>query len=236
MTKRANVYIDGFNLYYGALKGTPYKWLDLEALSARLLPTYDISRIRYFTARIAPQPDDPIARSRQFIYLRALATNPLISIHYGYFQRTRVRMALVEPRPGESRTVEVFKTEEKGTDVNLATYLLLDVFRQDSDISLVVSNDADLAEPIRIVMAEFGASVGIANPCRQPCAALSRLNPLFLRRIRSRALAASQLPAKLNDQTGTISRPPAWLRKTTAPSLTGPEAAHRGERRYVNPK
>jgi hypothetical protein len=34
-----NVYIDGFNLYYGALKRTPYKWLDLALLARTLLPT-----------------------------------------------------------------------------------------------------------------------------------------------------------------------------------------------------
>ena len=46
-----NVYVDGFNLYYGCLKGTPHKWLDLEALCAVMMPTNDIKRIRYFTAR-----------------------------------------------------------------------------------------------------------------------------------------------------------------------------------------
>jgi hypothetical protein len=49
---RTNVYVDGFNLYYGCLKGTPYRWLDLEALCSRLLPTNSIHRIRYFTARV----------------------------------------------------------------------------------------------------------------------------------------------------------------------------------------
>ena len=29
---RTRVYVDAFNLYYGALRGTPYKWLDLDAL------------------------------------------------------------------------------------------------------------------------------------------------------------------------------------------------------------
>lgn len=53
------VYIDGFNLYYGALRGTPYKWLDLEALSQRLLPKDDVHLVRYFTARITARPDDP---------------------------------------------------------------------------------------------------------------------------------------------------------------------------------
>jgi len=47
----ANVYIDGFNLYYGCLKGTLDKWLDPAALARRLLPADTIKRIRYFTAR-----------------------------------------------------------------------------------------------------------------------------------------------------------------------------------------
>jgi hypothetical protein len=34
---RTYVYIDAFNLYYGALKGTPYKWLDVKALFGSIL-------------------------------------------------------------------------------------------------------------------------------------------------------------------------------------------------------
>jgi hypothetical protein len=207
---RANVYIDGFNLYYGALRGTPYKWLDLEALSRKIIPGYEINRIRYFTANITPQPDDPDARRRQYLYLRAVANNPLISIHLGYFQRSRVRMALAYPQPGQARTVEVLKTEEKGTDVNIATYLLLDTFRNDSDLSLVISNDADLAEPIRVLMSEFGASVGIASPFRQPCRRLADLQPIFIRRIRTKALMLSQLPSVLADKHGLVSRASNW--------------------------
>ena len=45
------VYIDGFNLYYRALKETVYKWLDLGALFQELLPRNDIIGIKYFTAR-----------------------------------------------------------------------------------------------------------------------------------------------------------------------------------------
>lgn len=49
---RTNVYVDGFNLYYGSLKGTAYKWLDPDALCQRLLPRNEVHRIRYFTAMI----------------------------------------------------------------------------------------------------------------------------------------------------------------------------------------
>jgi hypothetical protein len=56
---RTNVYVDGFNLYYGCLKGSPYRWLDLEALCAHLLPKHTIHRVRYFTARVAARPGKP---------------------------------------------------------------------------------------------------------------------------------------------------------------------------------
>jgi hypothetical protein len=38
---RTIVYIDGFNLYYGAVKGTPYKWLDLKSVCQKLLDPHN---------------------------------------------------------------------------------------------------------------------------------------------------------------------------------------------------
>jgi uncharacterized LabA/DUF88 family protein len=79
------VYIDGFNLYYGALKGSPYRWLDIKALISRLLPSnYQTRRIKYFTARVSGAAD-PDAPRRQAIYLSALRTVPEVEIHYGNF-------------------------------------------------------------------------------------------------------------------------------------------------------
>src|ERR1035438_9723485 len=72
---KMNVYVDGVNLYYGALKKTPYKWLDLSCLCNLLLPHDTINRIRYFTARVSSYAHDPGAPNRQQIYLRALATD-----------------------------------------------------------------------------------------------------------------------------------------------------------------
>ena len=82
---RTHVYVDGFNLYYGALKGTRFKWLDPIRLVALLLPRgYRIDRLRYFTARVSGK-FDPGAPARQQIYLKALATLPEVEIHYGRF-------------------------------------------------------------------------------------------------------------------------------------------------------
>lgn len=124
------VYIDGFNFYYGAVKGTPHKWVDLEAVCRRLLPRDDIVKIRYFTARVTERPDDPQRPVRQAAYLRALATNSLIEIHYGHFVTRRARLPLAEPTPGLPSIVELLRPEEKGSDVNLATHLVADAFQQ----------------------------------------------------------------------------------------------------------
>ena len=94
---RTNVYIDGFNLYYGSLRGSSHKWLDLGAFCDKLLPHNDVQRIRYFTARIIPKPDDPQAPTRQGAYLRAIATIPRVSIHYGHFLQNPTRMPLANP-------------------------------------------------------------------------------------------------------------------------------------------
>ena len=77
--KKTRVYIDGYNLYYGLLKGTPWKWLDLELFSKSLLnPDHEIVSIVYFTAPVKTHPHDPAALDRQKIYLQGLSKNPLI--------------------------------------------------------------------------------------------------------------------------------------------------------------
>lgn len=203
------VYIDGFNLYYGALRGTPYKWLDLEALCRRLLPKDDINRIRYFTARITARPDDPQQAQRQETYLRALRTLPLVSIHYGHFLTHVVRMPLANPPRSGPRTAEVIRTEEKGSDVNLASHLLLDAFQRTCDTGVVLSNDSDLRVPIRIAEQELGLRVGIVNP--HPPQYRSRvLRGTFFKQLRKGALAACQLPHRLEDAHGEIRKPAGW--------------------------
>ena len=79
---RFNVYVDGFNLYYGALRGRPYRWLDIRQFAQKLLGRGDeVGTIRYFTARVSPLPQDPSAPDRQDAYFRALHTLPNVSIH-----------------------------------------------------------------------------------------------------------------------------------------------------------
>lgn len=203
------VYIDGFNMYYGAIKNTPNKWLDLEALCRRLLPKDKIVKIRYFTALITARPNDPRQPVRQQTYLRALETLPLVTIHHGHYLSHTVRMPLANPPTAGPRTVEVIKTEEKGSDVNLATYLLLDAFREDCDTAVVISNDSDLAEPIRVAEHELGIRVGIINP-QKPQRRSRAMRSTFFKQLRPRVLAGCQLPPALDGAQGVIRKPDRW--------------------------
>ena len=82
---RTRVYVDGFNLYYGALKDTPFKWLDPVKLAYQLLPAgYSVSKLKYFTARVSGIPDAG-APARQQAYLSALATLPEVQVLFGKF-------------------------------------------------------------------------------------------------------------------------------------------------------
>ena len=214
------MYVDGFNLYYGALRGSPHRWLDLTALACRLLrPDDTVTRIRYFTARVAARPGDVGAPERQAAYLRALTTLPDLSMHFGTFLESDRMMPLAS---GEGYA-RVTRTEEKGSDVNLASYLLLDAFDAEYDTALIITNDSDLTEPIRMAQERFRVTVGVAMPlmrrnadgsARKPSVRL-RSVAAFTREITDtgryrRILAECQLPDDITDAQGSITRPEAW--------------------------
>ena len=87
-----DVAVDGFNLYFGALRNQPYRWLDLQTFSRGLLkPTDSLHRIRYFTARVGARPGDPSAPERRNACFRALGSIPNLIIHCGQFLSTLPR-------------------------------------------------------------------------------------------------------------------------------------------------
>ncbi|SRR5216683_1188042 len=118
-------------------------------------------------------------------------------------------MPLAHPLPGGPATVEVVKTEEKGSDVNLATYLLLHAFQKDCEVALVITNDSDLKEPIALAQSVLGISVGVANP-HPPQRRSRALQPTFFKQIRTSALRASQFPAVMSDSRGDFWKPASW--------------------------
>ena len=202
-------YVDAFNLYFGCCRGAPFKWLDLATLMAVVFPKNSIGKIKYFTARVLPRPNDPGQPTRQNTYLRALRTIPNLEIYFGHFLTHPVWMSLVHPISGQNSSVEVFKTEEKGSDVNLATHLLHDAHEGRFDCAIVVSGDSDLLLPVRIVIDELNKPVGVLNPQQRPCRVLQK-HATFYRHIRRSALAKSQFPPTLIDAHGTFTKPASW--------------------------
>lgn len=212
-----NVYIDGFNLFNGAVKGTPYKWLDLEALCQTMLPSRKFGRIRYFTAKVLPFAHKPQAPQKQQMYLRALATLPLVTVHQeGYFSSRPSllpQFPLAHIRPGKGpQCVQVQRMEEKRTDVDLATHLLVDCFDDNFDEAVVISNDSDLSLPIKIVTTKFGKPVTVINPHRSSgmSGQLAKVASVQIRTINRSVLRSCQLPASLNDSVGSITKPSDW--------------------------
>jgi uncharacterized LabA/DUF88 family protein len=205
MPHRTYVYVDGFNLYYRAVrKASRCKWLDIRALCASVLSEQnDIQAIRYYTADISGK-GNPGGPRRQHTYLKALATVPGLTIHKGNFLSKPKWRHLADP-PYSRVLIE--NTEEKGSDVNLACHMVRDGFRNDYDVAVVLSNDTDLFEPMRIVREELGKVVGLICPSDLAAKSLKNI-ATFVRHITEARLRSCQFPDRIPG-TG-LRRPVEW--------------------------
>ena len=218
------VYIDGFNFYNGCVRPLNCRWLNLYEFATRLNPSDQVGKVKYFTARVQSRVNDPDQHRRQQTYWRALRTVPDIEIIEGHFLTKETLMPdagsvqalaaqaaagvnVVGQRPA---MVRVVKTEEKGTDVNLATHLIHDAHSNRFDAAIVVSNDSDLVEAVRIVRQEIGKVVGVYTPHRATPSHQLQTNASFFRQIAPRLLRASQFPDPLVQGAVTIHKPAGW--------------------------
>lgn len=172
-----------------------------------MLPKDQIQDIKYFTALVKGRPHDPKQSIRQLVYLRALKTIPNLSIIYGDFLTHPQKMVKTGSNPRQWVTVD--KTEEKGSDVNLASHLLLDAFTGKFDVAVLITNDSDLAEPVRIVRQVVNLPVGIINPHQRHSVTLKQY-ATFMRRIRMNHLRQSQFPHVMIDTKGSFHKPSTW--------------------------
>lgn len=219
-----NVYIDGHNLYHGAVEHTPYRWLNIGLMCETVLPRNEIQDIHYFTAPASNSPDNPDRSVQQRIYWRALDTLPNLTRHEGNFAARPRKYPLARARAfddpddptlvhlvvGGPTTAIVMHTEEKGSDVNLAANLLADAFRATMAVAVVVSNDADLIEPIRIVTHELGIPVGVVNPRPKHFSPKLAAVAGFKRNLHKAVVKKCQFPDDLEDERGTFSKPADW--------------------------
>ena len=200
--------VDKFNFYYGAVRGTPYKWLDMERCFLRLRPDDDIRRIWYFTALVEGSKG-----TRQKAYLRALVTTPLIQVMLGKFKIKQVKCGVTGCTYTGSRIFDV--PEEKRTDVNIALQMLDDSSHDRADQFIIVSGDSDLVPALEMVKSQWPKKrLVVYVPSRHPLrgAAVELRNAADKHKTFPQALLkVSQFPAELSDgRSGVIFKPVEW--------------------------
>jgi len=227
----AYVYIDGLNLFYGCLKGSIYKWLDINKLISFYFPKYELLKIKYFSAITKPRANDLLKPIRQLTYFRALNTLPNLEIILGTFlenetmayvpeksnfwghQKVRVSFngdKLKLPLSGRNYLI-VKKTEEKGSDVNLATHLIVDAYEKRFDVAIVVSNDSDLVGPIKAINGKNKVFIRLLSPYRKVNRELLEAVKGNIKIIRKGALLSFQFDRSLEDKNGSFHMPERWL-------------------------
>ncbi len=209
---RTIIYIDGFNFYYGCVRKTSYKWLDLKALFQSMLndksDKYEIIGIKYFTAQVR----DLLASKRQETYIKALKAHiPEIKIEYGYFLKSKKPLKNSSPIP---------KFKEKGSDVNLSVCMLNDAWLNKYDCAVLVTNDGDMAGALRLIKEyhpkkeRWLMTPAFTKPKRKTSSALRPyINDNNYRRIeRENLLKKCQLPNPIQDtESGElIYKPDTW--------------------------
>lgn len=205
-------------------------------------PGAQVQRVVYCTARI-DGASNPSGQADQDVYLKALLSAGSVDhIEYGtYVARVKTApLAVKDPRgrpqlvgpawpvmvqdghggpvSGAVFMVSYANREEKGSDVNVAAHLLLDVLGGTVDGAVVISNDSDLRFPVE--EARRHVPVGIVNPSRNYLAGDLRGTPTagagrhWWARLTTQDLRSHQLP----DPAGPYQRPTGYCPPTWASS------------------
>jgi 6-hydroxy-3-succinoylpyridine 3-monooxygenase len=207
---RTIVYIDGLNLYYGAVRPTPrLKWLDIEKYCRLLRPHDEIRMIRYFSALISGP-----TKMNQETYLKALSTTPLVNVILGRFKMKNVKCGVPTCASIGSKWYQT--PEEKRTDVNIAVFMLDDANQNECDQLIIFSGDSDLVPAVNMVR--------LRHPQKKIIVYVPSLNPTrgAAVELRTAAHAHRTLPIQLLSKSqfantipdgagGTITRPATWV-------------------------
>lgn len=176
MHQRVFLSIDGFNFYYGVYRGAPLaappraKWLDPVklggAICRQLAIPGSVLRVHYCSAPALPGAGDPRQVTRQQHYFRALSGLPEVVITLGQHTENPkfVRRLAPDGRTAMDRPYRAMVREEKGSDVNLATFLVRDAALGEFDVAILISNDSDLVNAVRIAREDFGRRVVVVSP------------------------------------------------------------------------
>ncbi|MEO7994518.1 MAG: NYN domain-containing protein [bacterium] len=193
---RVRVVIDGTNLHAGLQAQSSlahYYWLDPSKLCQHIgrlhWPASQVEHLYYCTAPVRDQANDRNQRTRQETYFNALRSLSDCELVLGFHTRT------VPP-------------VEKQTDVNVASYMLWDALQAGAEGIILISNDVDLATPVRLIAQELGIPTLVLVPCRWIDRSVGLHGPnVTLRDLREGDLIASQFPDEIQDTHGTIRKP-----------------------------
>jgi len=223
---KTNFYVDGYNLYYGCLKHSPFKWLDLKSLLAdKILHTQDpnseLGMIKFFTAdvrsKIASRGQS--AQIAQFQYHRGLEQlyPNEISIIKGFYSLERANLPVFKQPPNKEDRVEVWRLEEKQTDVNIVLEAYRDASKGLVQQLVFVTNDSDIEPALKAIREDFGDTVriGVVVPRlksnhRPSNVSLSQYADWTRHHILEDELQNSQLPDQIPTRKKPIKRPDYW--------------------------
>jgi len=205
--ERVAVYVDGFNLYFGMKESgwRRYYWLNVESLATNLLrPNQNLVKVKYFTSRVFSKNKDQSKQKRQNKYLEALETLPNTELYFGHY--------LIKDVKCPSCSFIFQKPEEKMTDVNIASEMIIDSYLNKFDTAMLISGDSDLVRPIQIIKSLSDTNrIVVAFPPRRFSSDLKNNATAYF--VIGRAnLSRSQFPENIVDKKGyTISRPSEWI-------------------------
>lgn len=199
---RVMVYVDGFNLYFGIVEAgfIHSKWLNISTLvKSYLTSNQQLVGVKYFTSRIT---NNPQKQKRQTTFIETIETTG-IQIIYGLYKAIDIECR----NCGHTWSV----SNEKMTDVNISTHLLIDAYSDRYDTAILVSGDSDLVPPIKAVQSNFpDKSVSVFFPPNRHnnTVAAAAKGSLIIGRKR---LADSQFPDEIRKTNGFIlKKPTGW--------------------------
>lgn len=225
------IYIDGYNLYYSRLKGTPYKWLDIVALFRDCIllpqdPDAKLIKIKYFTAPVKASYARHGADSAnaQTQYLRALLAryDGLIEVIHGFhiFEPTSLPTFRLGSEANKDDVSRVWMIEEKQTDVNVALHAYRDAVLGHCEQLVICSNDSDMEPALRLISEDVPkAKIGLVMPLRPkvdvqvrgaPNKRLTKNADWVRHYIRDDELALSQLPISVPTKKKPATKPIHW--------------------------
>lgn len=220
---RTIAYVDGYNLYYGCLKNTPYKWLDLFRLIEQILniqnPNAQLVQVKYFTAPVKAKISSrgEQAAQAQSAYHRALESRG-VEIHQGWhsLERGYALEYVPDTPPNKATRVPIWRLEEKETDVGLALHLYSDALHARCDQVVLISSDTDLRLAFVLLERDApGVMRGLIYPRTESCGrppnqSLAAVAHWVRGEIKTAELSASQLPNRVPTRKKPVIKPDYW--------------------------